>query len=200
MRTCLTAFVFVVISAGVAQAMDGPFTWEEVLCTTDAVAEIEMVMATKATPDRMIVRNVIWNRTRHRIHASYGHPNIPYVTETRFDLRASLADYRHDHPNANPPDEFVAMYRRALEKGSYRTIAFLEFDRRHMDWGGGGWVYDGVEWLDHPKHAEWWAKIQPYLRRVIEAAKRHEKPAFCKLVNPRATTRETPSFVTPLDP
>ena len=77
--------------------------------------------------------------------------------------------------------EWMALYHRALTHGGYRSIIFL------MDspsgWYGGGVAYLGLEhWLDHPRHAEWWAKIQPYLRERIEADKRGEKPAFCARV------------------
>ena len=73
---------------------------------------------------------------------------------------------------------WMALFRRVLTRGSHRSIVFLRDG--HDDWYGGGVVYGGLEqWLDHPRHAEWWAKIQPYLQERIEADKRGETPAFC---------------------
>jgi hypothetical protein len=67
----------------------------------------------------------------------------------------------------------------ALERGSYRTIVFLTYSP-DMPWYGGGAAYvDEQNWLDHPQHQKWWAKVQPLIRERIEADKRGEKPAFC---------------------
>jgi hypothetical protein len=161
-----------------AQAMDGPFTWEEVLCQSDAAVEIEMFLATKTTRDHMEIRRVIWNRTKHRVRPMWGTKDIPSVTTARWELLDYLSNYRRDKNKSDPPPEWVSRLRRANERGSYRAMVFLEY-YAPAPWVGGGVAYSGVEWLDHPDHAEWWAKIQPYLRQVIEASKRHEKPPFC---------------------
>jgi hypothetical protein len=173
------------ICAHPAQAMDGPFTWEEVLCEADAVAEVEMFLATRTTPDHMEVRRVIWNRTKQRVRANYGHLDIPTVTMTRSKVLEYLGNYGREK-RSGPPPEWVVRLRRALDRGSYRTILILNH-YPEGPWFAGGVAYSGVEWLDHPKHAEWWAKIQPYLRQVIEASKRHEKPAFCADVSVAAS-------------
>jgi hypothetical protein len=165
------------------QAMDCPCTWEEVICRADAVAEIEMHLATKTTPDRMDVRRVIWNRTKQRVRSTYGLPNIPYVTNTRAELRGYLSDYLRTWPG--PKDlAWIARVRRTLARGSYRSIIFLNYSPK-WPWYGGGVAYNSdVNWLDHPRHAEWWSKVQPYLRERIEADRRGEKPAFCSRVSP----------------
>jgi hypothetical protein len=179
---CLTlvlATSSLLLSGGRVQAMDCPCTWEGVICQADAVAEVEMVLATKTTPDHMEIKRVIWNRTNHRIR-----PNLPernylrYALKPRIDLVSVIAEDRRQH---HPPEqrETVSRYRRALKRGSYRSIVII---KRYDDgsWFGGGVAYiDGVQWLDHPKHAEWWAKVQPFLRQHIEADKRHEEAAFC---------------------
>ena len=92
---------------------------------TDAVAEVEMILATKTTPDRMEVRRVIWNRTKHRIRPVHGHPNIPHVTQTRFKLLAALTPYRISGLHPDPDPEVTLRYRRALARGNYRTIVFI---------------------------------------------------------------------------
>lgn len=181
-RAAVAAVIASVAITAPARALDCPCTWEVIICEADAVAELEMVLATKTTPDRMVVRRVIWNRTPHRIRASYGHPNIPHVTKTRDELVHFLAAYRLEGAHPEPMPEGLALYRRAVERGSYRTIAFLR-DVPYGPWAGGGVAYSGVEWLDHSQHAEWWSKIQPLLRERIEADKRHETPAFCARVD-----------------
>ena len=172
------AFAAMAAAGRAACAMDCPCTWEAIVCEADAVAELEMVLATKTTPDRLVVRRVIWNRTKHRIRAAYGQPNIPHVTKTRDKLLGFLAAYRLEGPHTGPVPETMVRYRRAVERGRYRTIAFLRYAPR-VPWFGGGVGYSGAEWLDHPRHAEWWAAIQPYLKERIEADERHETPAFC---------------------
>jgi hypothetical protein len=178
----LAVLLACVAASGSARALDCPCTWEAVICDADAVAEVEMHLATRAKPDRLEVRRVIWNRTKQRIRARYGLPNIPHVTNTRQLLVHYLQADRLERPHVRPeerPDEWEVLFRRALERGSYRSIVFLRYSQK-APWSGGGVAYlSNVNWLDHPQHAEWWAKIQPYLRERIDADARGEKPAFC---------------------
>jgi hypothetical protein len=172
------AVLFSLAQARFARALDCPCTWEHVICEADAVAEIEMHLATKTTPDRMEVRRVIWNRTKHGIRAPYGLTHIPHLTQTREGLLNAYSNARRQLPRGAPMPEWMTRFRRALDRGSYRSIIFVE--STPYGWYGGGVAYIGHEnWLDHPRHAEWWAKIQPYLQERIEADKRGEKPAFC---------------------
>jgi hypothetical protein len=170
-------------TSGSAAALDCPCTWEAVICHADAVAEVEMHLATETTPDRMEVRRLIWNRTKQRVRSTYGLPNIPHLTYTREELRQYLSDYLRSWPG--PKDlEWMARVRRALARGSYRSIIFVNHSPRGP-WHGGGVAYlSEVNWLDHPRHAEWWSKVQPYLQQRIEADRRGEKPAFCSRVAP----------------
>jgi hypothetical protein len=179
LRRIAQAAIFVSLGhAGAARALDCPCTWEHVVCEADAVAEVEMHLATKTTPDRMEVRRVLWNRTKHRVRPTFGLPNVPFVTKTRANLLEYYGNYRRDLPRHAPMPEPMARIRRALQRGSYRSIVFLRDSA--WGWSGGGVAYLGGEhWLDHPRHAEWWAKIEPYLRERIEADKRGEEPAFC---------------------
>jgi hypothetical protein len=81
-------------------------------------------------------------------------------------------------PEGAPVPTWMTLFHRALERGSYRSIVFLIASP--TGWYGGGVAYMNDEnWLDHPRHAEWWAKIEPYLRERIELDRRGEKPAFC---------------------
>jgi hypothetical protein len=136
----------------------------------------------------MVVRRVIWNRTKHRIRPPYGQPNIPHVTKTRSTLLGFLAAARREQPHAPLPGSLV-IYWRAVMRGRYRTIAFLEHSPKlpWVPWSGGGAAYTGAEWLDDPRHAGWWATIEPYLKERIEADKRHETPPFCARVRPEST-------------
>jgi hypothetical protein len=179
------AFFAALVSARRASAEDCPCTWEEVICRADAVAEVEMVFGTNTTPDRMVVRREIWNRTKHRVRSQFGRPNILYATLTRRELLESVARYRRE-PNAHLDDEWYLRATRALRQGGYRSIIFLRY-RSPSPWQGGGIAYDGREWLDHPKHATWWAQVQPYLEQYIEAAKKNRKPAFCANTSREAT-------------
>lgn len=137
-----------------------------------------MRFATKTAPDHMEVRRELWNRTKHKVRATGGWQYIPNVTRTRQDLLHYYLLARRDLPKGAPMPLWMSLYHRVLKRGSYRSIVFVK-DWKN-DWYGGGVAYLGMEnWLDHPRHAEWWAKIQPYLRERLEADKRGEKPAFC---------------------
>jgi hypothetical protein len=180
----LMASVALWLLASPAQALDGPFTWEEVICDADAAAEVEMILATDTTRDRMEVRRVTWNQTKHRIRPNYGHPNIPDVTKTRDDLLQYMPWYRRSGPRRGPVPEWVDRHQRALARGSYRTIIFVKHDRA-LPWDGGGVAYvKGEQWLDHPNHADWWARVQPLLEQRIEAAKQGKWPKFCQAFEP----------------
>jgi hypothetical protein len=188
------AFVLVLTASIPAHALDGPFTWEEVLCRIDAIAEIEEILATKTTPDRVEVRRVIWNRTKHRIRPTRGDTIIRNLSKRRWELQSHVAWWRRNGSNADPSKTLV-LSRRALQRGSYRTIVFLSWIPQDGDWSGGGAVYiNRVQWLDHPDHAEWWAMIQPYLRQLEEASNRHEKPAFCANIKGDPSDFEVTAF------
>jgi hypothetical protein len=174
----LAAFAAVAVARPVA-ALDCPCTWEQVLCEADAAAEVEMVLSTATTPDEVVVRRVLWNRTKHRIRPRHGRPYFPNATKTRLEMRTLMTRYRQ----GAPPDyertpDFFKLWRAVLKRGRYRLMIFPSFGIDH-EWSAHGAAYSGHEWLDHPQHAEWWAKIEPALQQVIEASKRGEKPAFC---------------------
>ena len=63
MRLSLSIFVatFILLFAvtRLAQALDCPCTWEEVVCKADAVAEVSMSLSTKTSPDHVTIRRVI---------------------------------------------------------------------------------------------------------------------------------------------
>ncbi|HVU49648.1 MAG TPA: hypothetical protein VHL80_03115 [Polyangia bacterium] len=178
-RTLGALIVLVSVArACAARALDCPCTWEAVICEADAVAEVEMRFATKTTPDHMEVRRVLWNRTKHRVRPPYGLPYIPHVTRTREDLLHYALLERRARPKGAPVPAWAARFHRALARGGYRSIVFL--NDSPTGWFGGGLAYlEEENWLDHPRHAEWWAKVEPYLRERIEAERRGEKPAFC---------------------
>jgi hypothetical protein len=181
-RLMLTfVIIFSLGQARFALALDCPCTWEHVICEADAVAEVEMHFATKTSPDHMDVRRVFWNRTKDRVRATSGRLYIPNVTRTRQDLLHYYLLERRDLPDGAAMPQWMSLYHRVLKRGSHRSIIFVR-DWKN-DWYGGGVVYGGLEhWLDHPRHAEWWAKVQPYLQERIEADKRGEKPAFCSRI------------------
>jgi hypothetical protein len=173
-----------------ARALDCPCTWESVICQADAVAEVEMHLATKTRPDRMEVRRVIWNRTTHGIRSAYGHPNVPHATMTRTLLLHYLEAYRLEGPHPGADTEWITRWRRALARGSYRSIVFLTYSPEAPWYGGGVATVSEMNWLDHPRHAEWWAKLEPYLEERIAADRRGEKPPFCARSQPSQSRLE----------
>jgi hypothetical protein len=175
----LVVVVFLTASfSSSVRAMDCPCTWEAVLCDADAIAEVEVILATKTSVDRMELRHVVWNGTKQRVRAPYGLTYVPNAIAPRYQLQTYLSGYRKNKIAGEPVPAFVERFTRAVRNGRYRTIAFLHY-QPGVPWTGGGLVLNGVEWLDHPLHAEWWAKLQPYLAERIRLAAENKKPGYC---------------------
>lgn len=176
----LAVAVFLLIS-GPAAAMDCPCTWEEVLCGRDAVAEVEVFLATETSKDRMEIRRMIWNGTKHPIRPPPGLPYIKYAFRTKFDLQVYLSTYVREkkasgRKGADP--EWVNLLRRALRRGSYRSLVFLKYEP-DLGWGAGGAAVNGIEWLEDSRHREWWKLLKPALDERIRLAAQGKKPEYC---------------------
>ena len=187
-------FIALVLAAGVvtvavsrpAHALDCPCSWEEVVCRADAIAEVEMTLATKSSPDHATVRRVIWNGTKHRVRMPYGFSYYPRITPTRAEIAPAVREEPRYRAEGSPEASYVPVYREALRTGRYRTVLFLY--RGGLDsWSENGLVINGVEWLSHPLHAEWWARLQPLLAERIRLYGQDQKPAACNVT--RDTTR-----------
>jgi hypothetical protein len=183
----LVAFATAFAVPRLAHALDCPCTWEEVICDADAVTEVEMSLATKTSPDHVTIRRVIWNGTKHPVKVPRGDLYFRLLTKTRKELQGRVKPDPGREPG-RPEALTVPLYREALRTGSYRTVLFLEYSVPGTFWGGGGLVINGVEWLDHPLHDEWWNRVQPLLAERIRLYGTGKKPAACNV------TRETTRF------
>ncbi|MEP6653288.1 MAG: hypothetical protein ABJA82_08015 [Myxococcales bacterium] len=169
-----------------AHALDCPCTWEEVVCKADAVAEVEMSLATKTSPDHVTIRRVIWNGTKHRVKTGHGESDFRDLTPTRAKLQWNVKEEPRVREPGRPESFTMPLYRQALSAGSYRTMLFLRYDSI-FGWYGAGLIFNGVEWLTHPLHAEWWERLQPLLAERIRLYGEGKKPAACNVT--RDTTR-----------
>lgn len=190
MRLSLSIFVatFILLFAvtRLAHALDCPCTWEEVVCKADAVAEVEMSLATKTSPDHVTILRVIWNGTKHQVKTDRGESYFPNLTPTKAKLQWYLKEGPRVREPGRPEALTMPLYRQALRAGSYRTIVFLH-NLSGIGWSGGGLVINGVEWLSHPLHDEWWKRLQPLLAERVRLYGDGKKPAACDVT--RDTTR-----------
>ena len=166
-------------------ALDCPCTWEEVICKADAVAEVEMSLATKTSPDHLTIRRVIWNGTKHRVKTAYGESDFgDRLTPTRAKLQWHVKEEPRVREPGRPESFTMPLYRQALRSGSYRTMVFLHYDSS-LGWYGAGLIINGVQWLSHPLHDEWWKRLQPLLAERIRLYDKARNP-------PNVTSPATP--------
>jgi len=162
-----------------SHALDNDYTWEAMICRSDAIVELELTVGERlwGVGKRVEALRVI--KVLMNLSSPGDAPDLDDQDELKSRLETRINWLRN---RARREPKLGTLFKDPPDVGTWRVVVFLYRAKGETTFSPsfGGANSSGVTWTNHKQHRRWKRLLQRYIKKRVRAhAKGLPMPTFC---------------------